>query len=259
MRVLILFLLLSSCSFSQNTGLYGRKSVVEFQALGSVPLLANWLDFRDFYRVDGDNLRTGRNFLDYGVRFGVMHGFTNQFGLGVEFCIERQGMASPDFATIQYESNGIFITDYVNVEHEFLRLNTISIMPKLEFSSRENLLPIGLSHQLGFGYARTTVDERDYIFNADLPAGSVPTTNLEESLINYNIRYTGYIVMYQANMRTPITERLMINYGLRYTANFVRQPLTEITDIGEFAMLSQIRSKRNLSFIQLNLGMSLAF
>jgi len=257
--ILIIFLFFTGFGYSQNTGLYGKKSVVEFQLFGNVPLLSNWLDYRVFYKASGDQLEQGRNLLDYGIRFGAMRAFTNQFGLGLEFTLERQRIAAPNSVELEFDSWFGSFTDMVNVNHEFIRLNTMSILPKFEFSRASNLLPIGLSHHVGIGYTRTTIVERDYVYNVILNSNYTPTTDINSGLINYSNVITGFLVMYQLNMRTPITQRLMINYGIRYTANFVRRTNVMNPEPGEFDMFEPVKIKRNSSLIQLNFGMGFAF
>lgn len=259
MRFLILcFVLLSFYSTGQNTGLYGRKTVLEFQGLGSWPILHNWSNEATLYKAKGAELIEGRNILDYGLRMAFMHAFTNQFGLGLEVGTERQGLAAPNTVDLTYNSSFGTYTTSSFVEHEFLRLQTWTFMPKFEFSLRSNLLPIGLSHQVGVGYARTSIVARDYQYALFSSSSDSILTDISSGLVNADKVYSGFTVMYQINMRTPITDRLLVTYGLRYNGHFVRSENPQGQTAGMFDLFNAVRRKRNYSFIQLNIGLGIA-
>lgn len=259
-RFLFLILLLSFSSLGQNTGFYGKKTLFEVQGHGSWPMVANWLENSPYYKVSGSNLVIGKDRFDYGFRVGLMRAFSNMFGLGLEYSMDFQNCAaSSEVELLVQTSSGFEYTNYIEVAHENIRLKTFTIMPKLEFSGRSNLLPIGLSHQVGVGYMRTSIVDRDYLFRLS-PNNSNDSiiTPLADGLVNLENVYSGFTVMYQINMRTPITERLVVSYGIRYNANFVRSvPLNDSLLGG--SVTRNIKSKRNNSLINFNIGLGFVF
>ncbi len=258
---LVVLTLISFHSFGQ-TGLYGKRSMIEIQGIGSMPIAYNFFNsFEPMYKRQGNNLVVGRNLIDYGVRANLMRAFSNQFGMGIEFGLERQSMLAPNSVRLQYNDGFGSGTNFYQIRHEKIRLNTITIMPKLEFSGRSNLLPIGLSHQIGFGYTSVSISDRDYLFIITNQGNDSITSPIENGLINYNYTYTGFTFMYQINMRTPITDQLVLTYGIRYNGNFVRRrnPFSGPYPPGEFDLLNDVRNRRNPSFIQLNFGIGFAF
>lgn len=258
---LILLALISFNSFGQ-TGLYGKKSIIEIQGVGSMPLFYNFFNGNNpMYRKSGTSLVDGSNLFDFGFRANVMHAFSNQFGLGLEFGVVRQSLSAPENIRLNYENNFSNGNNFYAVKHEKLRINTISFMPKFEFSSRSNLLPIGLSHQVGVGFTRVSLAERDYLFELSNTGNDSITSNLDNGLINYEQVFTGFTVMYQINMRTPITESVVITYGIRYTANFVRKEVPSVSPAppGQFDLFDPVKSRRNPSYVQLNIGIGYAF
>jgi hypothetical protein len=260
MRFLTLFfVILSFQSHGQNTGLYGRKTILEFQGLGSWPILHNWSSDAIYYKANGSELTEGRNVFDYGARIALMHAFTNQFGLGLEGGIERQGLAAPNTVNLSYNSSFGTYTTSSFITHEYLRMQTWTFMPKFEFSLRSNLLPIGLSHQVGVGYARTSIAARDYRYSLFSPSSDSLLTDISSGFVNGDNVYTGFTVMYQINMRTPITERLLVTYGLRYNAHFLRSETPQGESVGMFDLFNLVRQKRNYTFVQLNIGLGFAF
>ncbi|GAB5416253.1 MAG: hypothetical protein Crog4KO_11630 [Crocinitomicaceae bacterium] len=262
MKIFLVIVSLLSFPVFAQTGLYGRRSIVEVQGIGSMPIVYNFFNgLRPFYNQQGDNLVDGRNLIEYGCRVNVMRAFTNQIGIGAEFGYERQIMSAPDFINLQYFNGFNNDVGLYDLRHEKIRLNTITFMPKIEISSRTNLLPIGLSHQVGFGYTRVSVDERNYTYivqNSDNDSIITPTEN---GFLNYDYTYTGFTFMYQINMRTPITDQIVLTYGIRYNGNFVRRrrPSDGFSSVGEFDMINEIRDRRNPAFVQLNFGIGYAF
>lgn len=255
--LLFIIVLLPLCGFGQSTGLYGKKTIVEVQVAGSYPLFNN---DDNTYKADGTNLVDSRILFDYGFRGNVMHAFNNQIGLGIELGIDRQLLTAPE--SVLLESTDFFgmLTSTFSIQHERLRMQTLTIMPKFEFSSMDNLLPMGLSHELGIGYTRSSILERDYQFNLTTFPNDTILSPIENGVVDYNTFQTGFTVMYQINMRTPITESFMISYGLRYQANFVRQQRPfATTQIGFFDLRDEIRTRRNRSLLMLHIGAAMAF
>ncbi len=258
---LLLIVLLPFVGFSQNTGLYGKKTILEVQAMGSMPLVSNWFNGNGtYYKAKGTSLVDSRNLLDYGVRVNLARAFSNQVGMGIEFGLERQVLSAPEYVDLVYDNSfGPGSYNYP-LRHEKLRLQTMTIMPKLEFSSRGNLLPIGLSHQIGVGYTRASIVERDYLFFVENNFNDSIITPIENGLVDYEKFYTGFTVMYQINMRTPVTEQIVVTYGLRYNMNFVRnQKPTTGSAPGELYLINDVRRRRNQSFVQLNIGVGYVF
>lgn len=255
--LLALLIFIPSLCFSQNTGLYGKKTILEVQGHGSWPIVSGWFNSNTFYKKQGSGLAEGRNIFDSGVRIGVMHAFSNQIGLGIEYGLEYQNMAAEDFIDLSFSTGSFEYTEFVEMRHEAINLNTFTIMPKFEFSSRSNLLPIGLSHQLGVGYTSTRMIEKDYIVNPILPSDSLITPL--NTILDYTDRWSGVTVMYQINMRTPITDMIVISYGLRYNANFVRRFPIQPNQPGQLDMDLLVKEKRNETFFQLHVGAAFAF
>ena len=262
MKILLITLALISFQSIGQTGLYGKRSLIEVQGIGSMPVVYNWFNgSKAFYKRQGDNLVDGSHLLEYGFRANVMRAFSNQIGLGAEIGIERQTLAAPEFIELN-ATDGFFSSNQMfGLRHEKIRLNTITFMPKIEISTRTNLLPIGLSHQIGFGYTRVTVDERNYRFFLDNPDNDSIITPIVNGFIDYEDVYTGFTIMYQINMRTPITDQFVLTYGIRYNANFVRntRPIDGPNPLGEFNFIDEVRDRRNPAFIQLNIGVGFAF
>ena len=256
---LLLIAFVPMIGFGQNTGLYGKKTTFEVQGHGSIPIVTSWFKSRSFYKARNGNLTIGRNLFDGGVRFGVSRAISNQFGFGVEYGLEYQNLIANNSILLEYTGGGFNYSLTDEIRHQAINISTFSIMPKFEFSTRTNLLPIGLSHQVGIGYTSTRMLEDDYIYYIGTQTNDTITTNLDNGLLDYSDRWTGFTVMYQINMRTPVSDFLMITCGLRYTANFVRNTPGTSDLPGELDMSRLVKQKRNETFLQLHIGAAIAF
>ncbi|MCR9172182.1 MAG: hypothetical protein NXI10_06805 [bacterium] len=260
MRFIVAFVfLVPFIGLTQNTGLYGKKTILEVQGHGSWPVLNGWFNSFAFYKRSGTTLREGRNIFDSGVRINVMRAFNNQFGLGLEYGLEFQNVASTNIIELGFSSSSFDYTSFQEIRHEAVNMRSFSIMPKFEFSSKTNLLPIGLSHQLGIGFTSTRLLEKDYLYDVTISSNDSLTTPLTGSLIDYTDQWLGFTVMYQINMRTPITDMIMITYGLRYNANFVRRYPENPNPAGQLDIDNIVKEKRNETFFQLHVGAAVAF
>src|SRR5574343_501538 len=109
--------------------------------------------------------------------------------------------------------------------------NTTVFIPKFEFTTSKALLPMGLSHQLGFGFATSSAVEKDYLyqytnyqFTSPIVNYSTYTNDIDPINFDKSQNVKKFVLLYALNMRTPITKSLMINYGIKYTINIGKKP-----------------------------------
>ncbi|MFT5860154.1 MAG: hypothetical protein ACI865_002262 [Flavobacteriaceae bacterium] len=255
MRILILFVLFSGTCSAQHSGFYGKKNYIEFDIIGSVPLIDN-LFFYDAtgYKPSGSNLVSGKDWFESGLRLALGHSVSNKFGIGIEFGMDFQNVAPNLFG-----SNFDYNADYI-LKHEMLDLRTIVVVPKVEFTSADGLLPIGLNHQIGLGYTSTTVLDRKYVLDRNgtiAPTGSLKLSPISEG-------FTGMVLFYALNMRTALSKHFMLNYGIRYSANFLFVSNESLLVIAGYQVSRQnigrgIRNRRLHNVLSFNFGFSVPF
>lgn len=225
--LLIITLSVSFCSFSQvNNGYYGKRFFVDIEGLGNNPMFSNiFANTDNGYSANGTVLSYKKDKFNVGFRINVGFAAKRNLGLSLEF--------GQDYSSIYGPDNEMYFDDYTYsyVNHELIDVKTTVFIPKLEFTTSKALLPMGLSHQLGFGFATSAVIERDYLYRYTNYMFTSPTVNYETATtdldpINFekfqNVKK--FVLMYALNMRTPITKSLMINYGIKYTINIGKQP-----------------------------------
>jgi hypothetical protein len=221
-------LLVSMTSTAQHFGYLGKKNFIDIKSVSYMPLIANLTT--SF--VDGDGL-----FDEW--KFGL-------FNTGVHATIGRtvkQNMA------ISFEAGIDFLTYEVKDDETIVyyeKNHCISFMPKIEFSKRENILPLGVSHQIGIGYYKEIIG---------LKVPGVGTFNYPEPI-------NGVTLMYALSLRSSITKSIFINYGVRYTLNysFVQNgySTTFIESLIPYFIYEQEMQKR-MNFISVELGLTYVF
>lgn len=259
MRILIIFCILTSfSSYSQNTGLYGKRTYVELNTTAHYRLFHTIFMQNDMYeKTSVNSLQHKKDRFDYGFNFTIGHATKRGIAASLEFGMAFSDIEGPEFVQFVYTDNwGYTGQNDIYVQHEAIQIRTMQIMPKIEFNSA-SILPVGLNHQIGIGFNRTSIVEKDYY---GLMADNF--YNIPEAEFNNALKETresidnskGFTLMYAFNIRTPISKSLLINYGFRYTLNINR------------GLRGYYRSyERNIAYsrlanvINLNLGLTYAF
>lgn len=252
-------ILFSTQTFSQTTGYFGRRNILEFGLTGQSPLLYNFYALNNSspsaYKNKNNELVKGVPAFSYGFRINI--GRVIDRGLG--FYLES-GMNY--FSVVPGKSN----LDVFNFQAQMLDIQSISIMPKIEFASADGLLPIGISNQFGIGVNFYKTLEKNYIGSALINDGSGTnlTTITKENYYDYSQKsIKGYTLMYKLSMRIPIGNRLMYNFGFRYTLNLVpaSSDYSNTSDkfLNQSNMREMIKLRENRNLFNFETGISFSF
>lgn len=210
--LLLIFLVLTALkSTAQNSGFLGKKTFVSAETRLFTPIWYNFLhgETTSKYKVKGDNLVPARNLLTYGFNFSL--GRT----------IDRKSSFIFQFGILNFKAtNELGLTpknEYIN-KSSFMQGRSFSFMPILEFSGKDGLAPLGLSHQIGVGFVYTSMIEKDYMVIGNTNP-ETKYTNENTKFFDYNLRIRSYSLMYKINLRVPVSKRLLYNVGIRYNIN----------------------------------------
>lgn len=268
-------------SWSQKGGLYGKNRFVEFSLVGNSPVINNLSNKAGFYVKNGSNsLVEGSDRFNGGFYGAIGIAPRRNFAISLSGGLWYSNSVAPNqiFFPDSYSYSGY---SSIYVYHENLSIRTMTIMPILHFGGSRELLPVGLSHELGFGYSSSSVVKKDYVVRTngsniyannqlytDIPKLIDSIVAVNGSYINYDQKYKGFVLMYGLKFRTPLNKRLMLNYGIRYTVNFVNNegyntystPNNYNYNNALFAQIvSQIRRTQLRNLLSLNIGLSFAF
>jgi hypothetical protein len=253
---LLIICLFALNAAAQNSGLYGKKTYIEFNGMGHVALVNQRGYVAELY---GKTLSKKSDWLNGGFNVAAGIATRRDFMLGLEAGFWYFNVAGPDYLS---DDDNYYA---VSIRHEMLDVRTFSIIPTLTFGGKKGLLPIGLNHQVGLGYTRTKVLEKDYSYR---PGSTFYTTQDElddlhaqnGGFVDYEHVYTGVTAVYTLKVRIPVSKAVMINYGLRYTLNFTS---ADTGPSGNYKMhpqtlRSEIGTARFSSLLSLNIGLTLA-
>lgn len=262
---LFIFNALLLCSFTsvgqKDNGYYGKKAFVQVQTLMNYPLVYNLL-YNTGYAQRGNSLVRKNDNFNIGYRVTAGYAVQRNVAFLFEFGQDFSSVYLPDYTSVTV--NGT----YAYVQHEMIDLKTTVFMPIIEFGSSNALLPMGLSHQIGVGFAITNPIEKDYVFryydydyyssvNGNYQKYSTSTTDP----INFN-KVTSVkkaVIMYGLSMRSPITKSLFLNYGIKYTLNIGKYKNFNYQYTTEDELEEEIYRNRTFSFININIGLAFAF
>lgn len=252
----------------QNTGLYGKRTFVEFNTVSNMPIFSWFLSNSDGYSSSsaGNSLILKKDLFDYGFRLVIGRSGTKSAGVSFEFGYDFTNLSAPIYAEKTYiDQWGYENTTAIEIRHERFDIQTISFMPKIEFTSKGGTLPVGLNHQIGLGFTSSKIKERDYkyqLYNYYGEFSEEEEASFSKNLVNYDQSYKGITLLYAFNIRTPITKSMMINYGIRYTLNL---PNNYASDYGtdqyyypKDKFRYDIRRSRLSNVLTFNLGITYA-
>lgn len=205
-----------------NYGFYGKKTYLEFSASMYSPILYNLTEYKGFkVNKSGDDVVSGNDWFNIGVRVSLGRAFSSSFGVNLEAGIDEFTYNRPVFGNFEYlEPNDIS-------RHESIRVRSFIFLPRIEFSGPNGLLPYGLVHQFGVGVNVNNVVRDDYlIVYSDGTTSLTNPIDPELLLEEYGLDQTFYALqlLYGFKLRVPLTKWLMIHYGLRLTVDFGGYP-----------------------------------
>lgn len=258
--VIISIIIFSSLlSYAQdNKGYYGSKAYFSLETNINTPL---------FYNLTENGLSLKKHDkINYGIRVSGNYIIKRNFAIGIELANDFSNILMsnlPNYNKFQNYDGTYDIDNYRYYKN--LKLSTFSFIPKIEFATKNGLLPLGLSHQIGFGISKTSIRSGvydywlsdysySYINEANDFDGAYEFTkeNRPETIKNITL-------LYALNIRTALTKKVLLSYGFRYTLNINKQK-----NIGFLQQLnfdsqryeSKVITQRFLNIIHFNLGLT---
>lgn len=250
---LVLIVSISSSIGQDNYGYYGKKTYVDISSSSYIPLIYNLTSSYQGYELSasGKSLVESRPWLNVGLRTSVGRALTSKVGVALDFGFDRYKI-----------HRNVFHANLDKTEN--VRVNSIIIMPRLEFSGPNGLLPSGLVHQVGIGINLNKAVTRNYLrdFGSYTAGGpSADPSEAEQLMIDEGLDYTVKMIqlMYALKMRTPIGKSLMLNYGFRYTIDFGGVTTGLAASYPNYAFARNVHNYQFRNVIAFDLGLTLPF
>ena len=258
--------------YTQSKGFFGKNNIIELSLNVQNPSVYNYkistlsiLEANAAYIKKNNTLILGHPKINYGLKLSIGRmiernlGFYLETGLNYFSVVPNQN----DNSLFNFSYNE---SKYSNLISEMIKIQEISILPKIEISSKDGLLPIGISNQFGFGFKYYKPIERDYLGTVDFNDDTSSVTGIPISKSNYykytNSSIKGYTLLYKLTLRIPISKSLLFHFGFRYTFNFVPDfsyisNQTQI--ISQDNMRKMIKIKENRNLLNFETGISYCF
>ncbi|MBC9812822.1 hypothetical protein H9Y05_10100 [Crocinitomicaceae bacterium CZZ-1] len=266
---ILLFMLTPAICFNQK-GFLSSKNMVDLTVHGNIPLLSG--TFNDaYYKRKGDQMIAGKDYINYGVAVAYNRILTKQFGLGVAFSTKDYLTTTPSFYTNIYPVNQADKSvDSIQLKMEALKFRNYTIGPQFEFSTKQGILGIGFSYDLGLGVTISTLinDRYHYSIN-ELYAYGEEVSASNDSQIDYFDTQYNWKPMYGISLQTgfkfriPLSEHFSFYSGLRYSgtfmlkgSNYTISDRMELLDNEDYYYTIR---RKNLVAISLNLGITCHF
>lgn len=266
---LLIFSFLSFFSFSQVNGYFGKKNFLDVNVNLHLPLLYNFNNQLSFsslgYLNKNGVLEQKMPKINTGFNFSYLRVIQRNIGLGLE-------MGLSNFRVVPNIGNSDF---YTNAVIEMIGVRKFSILPKIEFSYEDALLPIGISNQIGVGVNYFSAVERDYIGSVSKYNESSYSSDLvsvsKDNYYNFETAESvkSYTILYKLTMRIPINKYLLCNFGFRYTFNFmpnlndiigtISSSSSEDYVLDQESFTRSIKNKENRSLIMFETGITFSF
>lgn len=251
----------------KNNGYYGNKGFIQVESVMSYPLFSNLEVLNDSYMqysASNNVLVAKKDNFNVGFRITAGYAVKRNVAMSFEFGQDYSSI----YPTTEYVYPNPTQIDYY-VLHEMIDVKTNVFIPKIEFGTSKSLLPMGLSHQIGFGVSFSKAQEKDYLYRYEGYSSyirySTPSKDIDPVNFSTLKPVRRVILLYALSMRSPITKSLMIHYGLRYTLNFGKKtyPNTSFynqSNIDYTAMIDYLIARQRLySFMSVNIGLTYAF
>lgn len=266
MKLFLTFIfLLIYCSFqAQTTGFFGKKNLLEFGGTLQSPLLYNYYASNNLDpHLSKDGVLIQKiPVLNYGFRFSYGKMIKRNLAIYIESGLNYFSVAPEPYFDYKYT-----VPLYNHMQAEMLDIRSFSVIPKIELSSDDGLLPIGITNQFGLGVNFYKTLEKNYIGTADsidnVSGYYIPVNITNNNYYDFsNQAIKGYTLLYKLTMRIPINDRFLYHFGFRYTYTFI--PLSHYSTISE-KILSQenmweiIKSKESRNLINFETGISFSF
>lgn len=254
-RYIILFTFIFSAlnvlNAQKNRTYLGHKYLVEANYSAYVPLFntESYLEYENDVMVTKNN----RGKIQSGLQLSLSRYLSGSTSFGLEFDYGKS-VYSP--VSMMYPNpNDTY--SYSSYYLEKIDVNCMSFIGKFEFTRREGISPIGLSHQVGAGLILATPVKKE---------GSVYAVSYDEgaevAVIDYKLTNAkGITAFYNLNFRVNLSKNLLLNTGIRYNFNYIFMKELDygIRYPNDSDLAASIRSQLSWNVMRIYTGLAYSF
>lgn len=211
---LSLFLLLFfTFSAVAQGGFFGKKTVISIDGSLRGTLIYNAFLPNFNYNDQSLNGKSSSHFIGVGVSASLSHYFSKRIGVGIDVNMMSNYIKTPTQLWTSYYDYNLGYNNSAEVTVEKMRMHTIYVIPKVEWSSNGNL-PVGISHSIGVGYAGSFIVDKAYRKLEEYADYTEQGTIHKSTIQGRRIPPVhGVVVEYGVKIRFPITSFMTFNLG----------------------------------------------
>ncbi len=221
--IILLFICFSSNS--QYQGYFGKRTTISIDGILKGNVFYNWGGEENIYNT-GEKVgeEKGSHLISGGFNTSLAHYFSNRIGIAIDISFFKNTIKTPIQSYNEYynPSQGYYYDELFTVEK--MKMNTLHIIPKIEFASSGNL-PIGIIHSFGIGYSKSTLVDQGYkkistIENLGSYPPSITPGTYYSTYRPTNLKdLHGLVLEYGVKLKLPITSFMAFNIGTNVRLN----------------------------------------
>jgi hypothetical protein len=259
----VLLLFLSGKLNAQESGYFGKKTMIDFGAQGQLPIFLNTFHNEKGYVYKNGSLQKSYNLKDFSFRASIGTIVSENTAVAFEYShhfYQVNPLRGGELNRQYIDSTGSLATQYIRPQVAFLEIQERVLMPKIVFSTNEGRIPGGLTHELGLGYCLISVKNRQPQTSFET-SGTLTAAAISENMFDPEVEeLKGFTAMYGLRMNFPITRNFLINVGVRYNYSWMLNKKgmrkTEQTEawLSGRELWSRLNQRRQLGIITFGIG-----
>lgn len=218
-RLISIFLLLACMSLAQEPGYFGRRTLIEVQAGGALPVFQNLVaQDKGFVYKDG-SLQRSYNLTDVNLRVSVSRISSENFGIGLEYQ-QRFYAFNPLYLggiNRQFrDANNQLISQEIQAQVAHIRVSERVIMLRYLIATDQNRIPAGFHHEFGIGYTMSALQSRNPQVAVDSSLGFA-ASDISDKFIDERVEeLKGLRFQYGFRVNFPVSRQVLFSVGVRY-------------------------------------------
>jgi hypothetical protein len=265
--LLVVLFGLSGNLSAQESGYFGKKTMIDFGAQGQLPVFLNTFNRDKGYISRNGALQQSLNLKDFSFRASIGTILSENTAIAFEYghhFYQVNPLRGGELNRQYIDSTGSLVTQYIRPEVAFFEIQERVLMPKIIFTTNEGRIPGGLTHELGLGYCMISVKNREPQVNN--PSGEPTAQVISQQMLAPEVdELKGFTAMYGLRMNFPVTRNFLVNVGVRYNYSWLLNKKgmreTEQTEawISGRELWSRVNQRRQLGIITFGVGGTIVF
>ncbi len=264
-KIVALTLILPTFIGLAQKGFMHSNNHFDFEFQTNVPLLSGSFNDQKF-KVNGDEMISTRDWIDYGASFNYYHLKSKRFSLGISAAFKNYELTMTQSYTSLYSEDQFAdnVADTTYLQFESLKYQNLYLAPTFEFAAKNGTSGIGFNYDfsIGLSIARLINDSYGYSLNdftSEQSDSRWTDVDYYNSDFNWDLIY-GFYFRTGFKIRYPVSHYLSLYTGFNFTSivNYNQDEFMDNADSDVFnseSVFFQVQ-RTNLFATSLNAGIT---